>query len=244
MKKYLIGLVSLIFAMSVFAKDEKSGGFEQLIKSLTTHFPDAHKDDIHPTPIKGILEFTHGPTVIYVTEDGRYLFSGDIIDTADQYKNITEKSRRQARVNAIKDLKPSQTIDFVPEQAKHTVTVFTDVDCTYCRKFHAHVAELNKRGIGVKYLAFPRGGPGSKGFDKTVSVWCAKDPKEAITLAKQGKDITQSVCENHSVDLEFQMGIMMGVTGTPSIVLENGVIIPGYLTPDKLEEVLAKMDQM
>lgn len=241
--KIFICVCAFMFVSCLNAKEVTSSSTTPLLKSLQSHFPEAQQKDIQKTPIKGLMAFTNGPTVIYVTDDGRYLFSGDIIDTKEQFNNITESARRQARVNAISELKPAQTVNYVPEEVKHTIMVFTDIDCPYCRKFHDNVVDLNKRGIAVKYLAFPRGGPGSKGYEKAVSVWCAKDPAKAMTLAKQGEEIEKAVCENHAVDKEFQMGVLMGVTGTPSIVLENGIIIPGFLTPDKLEEVFAKMDQ-
>lgn len=245
-KKAILGFVFLCAFFSSFLSfagdDDKAR--QNLVKILQTHFPDIKLEEIVATPIKEMYQVTRGPTIIYISTEGRFLFSGDIIDTQDKFKNITEMARRKARVDSLQQLKPEQSINFIPKKVKHTVTVFTDIDCGYCQKFHAGIKALNDKGIAIKYLAFPRGGPGSESYQKAISVWCAKNPNDALTAAKQQKEVQATTCDKNPVDYEFQLGILMGVTGTPTLVLENGVIIPGYLSPERLEEVLAKLNEM
>lgn len=238
----LVTLLLSVFSLSAASLNEKAK--DNLLENLKNHFPEITQENVRETPIAGVFEIIQGPSVVYVSQDGRFVFSGDIIDLQDQFKNITENSRRQARVAALQALKNEQTINFIPENAKHIVTVFTDIDCGYCRKLHEDIAVLNKKGIGIRYLAFPRAGLESESFDKAQSVWCAKDPQEAITLAKQGKTVKSANCANGAVALDLQLGVMMGINGTPSMVLENGVIVPGYLTPDKLEAILNKLNEV
>src|SRR5690606_13034670 len=116
---------------------------------------------------------------------------------------------------------------FAPEKPKSHITVFTDTDCGYCQKLHSEVPELNRQGIEVRYLAFPRQGPGSHGYNTLVSVWCAKDPKLAMNQAKSRQEIPAASCENPVLE-QFELGQLIGVNGTPSIVLANGRMIPGY----------------
>ena len=124
-------------------------------------------------------------------------------------------------------------IVFAPEVVRHTITVFTDVDCGYCARMHRQMADYNRLGIKIRYTAFPRAGVGSSTWDKMVSVWCAKDQHNAITDAKAGNAIEPRSCPN-PVREQYEAGRAIGVTGTPALVLESGEIIPGYVPPDEL----------
>lgn len=224
--------------MPVTGYSETNEKIQQIATQLKQHFPEVRAQDIQPSKIKGIFQVTRGPSVVYVTEDARYIFSGDIIDVKNKFENITERSRRQARVSAIKDIAAQNAIIFAPKKIKSTITVFTDVDCGYCRKLHGQVKELNDKGIAVQYLAFPRSGPDTDSYKKAINIWCSDNKNQALTTAKNGKSIKTQICDTHHVDEQFQLGILMGINGTPTIILENGTVIPGYLTPDKLEKAI------
>jgi thiol:disulfide interchange protein DsbC len=131
---------------------------------------------------------------------------------------------------------------FAPEKYQHTVTIFTDIDCGYCRKLHAEVSKYNDLGIRVRYLMFPRAGQGSLAYRKAVSVLCASDRNTAMTRAKAGEEIEMKECDN-PVDREMALGQEVGVTGTPAIFLESGDLIPGYVPADRMAAILEKTDK-
>ncbi|MGJ8662306.1 MAG: thioredoxin fold domain-containing protein, partial [Marinicella sp.] len=131
----------------------------------------------------------------------------------------------------------SQRINFYPENMEHHVTVFTDIDCGYCRKLHAEMTQYNDLGIGISYLFFPRAGLQSASFDKAVNVWCATDQQQAMTLAKAGETVEPQKCDNPITD-HYKAGLSSGVSGTPALVLDNGMIMPGYLPPQQLKQRL------
>jgi len=238
------GISGMIFIycllMPIKGYSETSEQVQQVTAQLKKHFPEVGVQDVQPSKIKGIFQVIRGPSVVYVTEDARYIFSGDIIDINNKFENITEQSRRKARVSAIKDIAAQNAIIFAPKKVKSTVTVFTDVDCGYCRKLHGQIKEFNDRGIAVQYLAFPRSGPDTDSYKKAINIWCSDNKNQAMTTAKNGKPIKTQICDSHHVNEQFQLGVLMGVNGTPTMILENGIIIPGYLTPEKLEQVLKK----
>ena len=124
----------------------------------------------------------------------------------------------------------------IGEEKAH-ISVFTDVDCGYCRMLHREVPKLNDMGVTVRYLAYPRAGVGSESYEKLVNIWCSADPQEWMTKAKQGMEVPENKCANPVAE-HFQLGNSVGVRGTPSIVLDNGKFIPGYLTADKLAKEL------
>jgi thiol:disulfide interchange protein DsbC len=138
---------------------------------------DASPADVAASPIPGLYEVTMGGLVAYVSADGKYLVSGNVYDL-DSQVNLTASRRNAARAKALAAVREDQLIVFSPDNPKMTVTVFTDVDCGYCRKFHSQMAEMNKAGIRVRYMMYPRTGPGTESWRKAESVWCAADPGE------------------------------------------------------------------
>ena len=174
--------------------------------------------------------------IVYFSKDGRYVFQGDIIDIESR-QNITENKRRGLKKEEIESFNEADMIIFEPEKTKHTLTVFTDIDCGYCRKLHQQMSEYNALGIKVRYMAFPRSGLDSESFDKAVSVWCADDRKQAMTDAKSGSSIKVNSCDNPIKD-HFEAGRRLGITGTPALFLESGELLPGYIPPMRLIQIL------
>ena len=153
-------------------------------------------EDVRPSPIAGLYEVRSGAEVGYVSADGRFYVDGDVFDMTSK-QNLTEDVRRKGRLALLSGIKDQDAIIFAPKgAAKHTVTVFTDVDCVHCRRMHSEIAELNRLGIRVRYLMFPRGGPGSDAWAKAESVWCSADRKDALTRAKKGEKVEAEALRN------------------------------------------------
>ena len=176
---------------------------------------------------------------IYVSRDAKYLIPGDLYEAkAEGLVNLGEARRNVIRRERIAALDEADMIVFEPEgQRKATLTVFTDVDCPYCRKLHAEIEALNGYGIAVRYLAFPRTGLNTETHAKMVSTWCADDRKAMLTSAKRGGDVPPLECDN-PVANQYQLGREVGVTGTPALVFEDGTIMPGYVEAATLAQYL------
>lgn len=242
MVRPVVLLGALLLAMlsaSAGASDADTDKSERVLQSLSLLLPDLQLYSVTQSPVPGLYEVVVGPQVIYVTEDARYVLRGDVIDL-EQRKNITLPSLNKAKLQAVEKVGEDNMLIFAPENTRYTVTVFTDIDCGFCRKLHKEMDEYNKRGIRVRYLLFPRAGVESPSFSKAVSVWCAKDPKEAMTQAKLGKVVEEMKCDN-PVRRHMALGEAMGVTGTPALLLANGEMIPGYIPPDKMERLLSEL---
>jgi thiol:disulfide interchange protein DsbC len=175
-----------------------------------------------------------------VSADGRYIFAGDLFEI-DSRANLTEAKRSVARSKLLAKIDERETIVFGSASAKHTITVFTDVECGYCRKLHSEINELNKLGVRVRYLAYPRSGPGTEDWRKMEEVWCSADRKTAITRAKQDQEVKTSKCAATPVAKQFQLGDDLGVRGTPAIFTVDGDYIGGYLPPNALRQQLEEL---
>jgi thiol:disulfide interchange protein DsbC len=199
--------------------------------------PGAKPEDVRPTPVPGLFEVRRGAEVLYMTQDGKYALIGDLYQLST-HNNLTEERRRELRMKLIGAVPESNMLVFGPEQAKYTITVFTDVDCVYCRALHKQIADYNRLGIRVRYMFFPRTGPDTESWHKAEQVWCSPDRKAALTRAKLGQELDTRVCANTPVAQEYALGKAVGITGTPGIVTSTGDLLPGYLPPEAMLEEL------
>jgi thiol:disulfide interchange protein DsbC len=206
----------------------------QLRATLAKKVPGAKPEDVRVSPIPGLYEVALGTSIAYISADGKFLINGDLYEVQSR-TNLTEARRTDTRLKALANVSEDDMIVFTPAvPVKHTITVFTDVDCGYCRKLHSEITQLNQLGIRVRYMAFPRTGPGTESWAKAEAVWCAKDRKEAITRAKQGENVKTAKCGTTPVAREYAMGEDLGVNGTPAIITDKGEYLGGYLPPKKL----------
>lgn len=230
-------------AQSAPASAQKTPGKSDTVPAdvrqrIVAKLPGAKPEDIAFSPIPGLYEVTMGGLIAYVTPDGKYLLSGNIYDLETEV-NLTATRRNAARAKALAAAPEGEMIVFSPPNPKMTVTVFTDIDCGFCRKFHNQIADINKAGVRVRYLMFPRTGPGTASWRKAESVWCSKDRREALTRAKKGEDLKTKPCGDASaIKAQYTMGEDLGVEGTPAIFTQSGDYIGGFLTPDQLVKVV------
>ncbi|MBT8048768.1 MAG: DsbC family protein [Xanthomonadales bacterium] len=237
MRHFTTTITGLLLAVSatVHAQDNYSA-VEEKIRSLA---PGAESIAISETPINGILMVQVSGDVVYMTEDGKFLIQGRVVNTETR-EDLTETAKAEGRRELLSGIETEKQITFSPENPDYELTVFTDIDCGYCRKLHAQVEEYKANGIAIHYMAFPRAGIGSRSYEKAVSVWCADDQQDAMTQAKMGADPDPMQCENPIAE-QYQLGMALGVTGTPALLTADGTLIPGYVPPEQLRERLDKM---
>ncbi len=238
MKRHLIALLLLTAAIPfAHAAEPDQAAVRGAVLKLV---PSAKIDKVEKSPIEGYAQVIVGSQLVYVSNDGRYILQGTLYDV-DARLDLTGARMSREHVAKLDAYPESQRIVFAPSgKPKYKVTVFTDIDCGYCRKMHSHIAEYNERGIQVDYMFFPRSGPGTPSFDKAVSVWCAKDRKQALTAAKAGQEPEPLKCDN-PIAQEYQLGMTVGVDGTPAVYAPDGSRIGGYLTPDQLQAALERV---
>lgn len=233
MKKYFV-LALLLVSPTVFSASDDAA----VRAALHSINPGIQPGSVTPSSVAGLYEVVNGPRLFYVTSDGKYMIQGDVIDIENR-RNITEARRVDIRTRAVDVIGEDNMIIFAPETTEHTITVFTDIDCGYCRKLHGEMDELNALGIKVRYLFYPRSGVDTPSYYKAVTVWCSDDQKQALTDSKAGVTLPRKNCKN-PVKQHMAMGEMVGVNGTPTILLESGQIIPGYVPAKRLLRIMEK----
>lgn len=191
---------------------------------------------VTPSVVDGLYEALTDRGIYYVSKNTQFLVHGNIYDLDNEMENISEKSLVTERKKKLKSFE-KEMIVYKAAQEKYVITVFTDTSCGYCQKLHAEMADYNKLGITVRYLAFPRGGLKSSAYHTMTSIWCADDPKLAMDDAKNRREIEYKTCEN-SIKEQYDLGVFFGVNGTPAIVLEDGTLRPGYVPAEHLVKIL------
>ena len=228
----------LLTAGTLTAHADANQAIEQAIKQFGNQaFQIEHIKD---TPVNGVKEVVvdggQGKLIIYVSEDGEHLFNGQLMNLKSR-KNLTEMTENSMRLDVLAEFKKTHsTIDFLPEQMTDHITVFTDIDCGYCRKLHQEIEQYNELGIGVSYLFFPRSGLNTASHQKAVNVWCSTDQRQALTDAKNGIEQKPLMCPN-PLESQFNLGINAGIhkIGTPAVILNDGSLT-GYLPADKMQQ--------
>ncbi len=211
--------------------------------ALAKILPGAPIDMLKPAgvPLENFMQAVIGGNVYYISNDGSYILDGALINIETR-ENVTDQVIADIRAPKLAKISKDRRIVFAPKDPKYTITVFTDIDCGYCRVMHQKISEYNRLGIGVEYLFFPREGVGSESFDKAVSVWCAEDRLQAMTDAKAGKELPKAQCEN-PVTADYDLGQQVGVNGTPAVFGSDGKQYGGFVEPAQLLERLQANDQ-
>jgi len=202
-------------------------------EELAALFPGVTAAQIRAAPLPGFFEVRIGAEIVYISEDGRYLLQGEIYDVANE-QNLTELRRFSVRAEAVEEAGEETMVIFTPAEYAHTITVFTDIDCGYCRRLQREIAQYLARGIRVRYLFFPRSGPDTDSWTKAEQVWCSPDRRDAMNRAKRGEVLKAPVCEETPVSAHYDLGRALGIRGTPALITEAGELIPGYLPANDL----------
>lgn len=231
---YVVKTVSAM-ALTLFGMTQVQAGEQEVREAMANTLPQYSIESIETHAGSGlyIVTLNNGP-ILHVTADGKYFVAGDLYQVDGQsLVNETE----QKKLAKIEQTPESEMVVFKAANEKAHISVFTDITCGYCRMLHKDIDELNERGITVRYLAYPRAGVGSEAYNQMVNIWCSDDPKKWMTAAKLGKDVPENKCTN-PVASQYRLGNAVGVRGTPSIILDNGKFIPGYLPAEELAKEL------
>jgi thiol:disulfide interchange protein DsbC len=246
LKKWLLALCVSGFALNACAANDGAAATpeDNVRKAVLSVAPTATIDSIKRAPLPGFYQVIAAGQLVFVSADGKYMMNGDLLDVAAM-KNVTDAGWADFRKTELAKVPESQRIVFGPANPRYKVTVFTDVNCGYCRALHEHAAAFTKAGIALEYVAWPRDGvtdPAGRNtqiYNEMVSVWCAADRKAAFTAAKEGKTPKSATCANPVKD-QFELGVKLGVTGTPTIFAEDGTMLGGYVTPEQMLQLLNK----
>jgi thiol:disulfide interchange protein DsbC len=239
-KFLLLIAVFLGTANVVFAAD-KEVEKKEITKKLQELFSNINELELTESSMPDVYQFWAGPNLNFVTYRNGHIMLGEVYDT-NRRVSLADEAKSGRVKNILDSIDESKMIIYGPENPKRVVNVFTDIDCGYCRRLHSEVSLLNEAGIQVRYLAFPRGfgsqGKNNVSYKKYVSVWCSDDRKAAMTASKSGKIIPTKVCDT-PIEETYQLGVELGLRGTPYIIYDDGSVEErGYLPAKQMIQKL------
>jgi thiol:disulfide interchange protein DsbC len=230
-------LVAALFAVP-FVQAADSPADAAARNALKQLVPQAKVDTIEQAPLPGFRQVIVGGQMVYVSDDGQYLMQGTLYDIQAK-RDLTGARLAVESKRKVDAVGVDKRIVFAPSgKAKYKITVFTDIDCGYCRRLHSQIAEYNRLGIRVRYLFYPRSGPDTDSWHKAEAVWCASNRNDSLTRAKNGEDIKSPKCPTDIVKRDYELGHKLGIEGTPAIFLASGEMLPGYAPPTQLLQYL------
>lgn len=246
MKTKLLLIHLIVFGFTAQALSQSIAGPHDLVDKLkrSVELPSQGQLEIvaiKETPLPQIFEVElNTGELLYSDISGDYLFAGDLYQTTNSgLMNLSSKTRQLRTAQRINAVPEDQMIVYSPiDETKARLTVFTDVDCTYCRALHRDVEALVAKGIEVRYLAYPRGGEAAGSYEKMVSVWCSQDRHKSLTQAKNGQNLPIRDCITPVLE-HYELGNQIGISGTPALIFPDGRLIPGYMDVDRLVAMLA-----
>jgi thiol:disulfide interchange protein DsbC len=242
MKKILLGLLAGVALVACNNNATSSLSTEQIKANLVKQVPGLTQvDQVNPTKVAGLYEVVVGRKIFYVSTDGKYAMFGNLVDL-DSKQSVTEQRMQDlAKIDFSKlplDLAMTQVIG----DGSRKIAVFTDPDCPYCKMFEKQIIPQLKN-VTVYSFLFPLPiHPNAQTHAKQI--WCSKD-RNATFAAWMQKDTAlpaNSSCDTSGLDKVMKVGTeVVQVDGTPTIILNNGQIIPGMLPADQLN---AKLDSL
>jgi thiol:disulfide interchange protein DsbC len=219
MFRFLASVALLAGAISANAADDTT---KTITDALHTIAPKAAIQSIAESSLPGFFSVVVDGHVVFISGDGKYLIEGHVLDIATRH-DLASEGMSVVRKEGLAKIPQDKRLIFAPPHPKYTVTVFTDVDCPYCRQFHKQIAEYNRLGIAVRYVLYPLDfHPGAD--KKAAAVWCAKDRNAAYTAAMNGQDPGTGSCTNPVAETKA-LGETLGINATPTVLAEDGTMV-------------------
>jgi thiol:disulfide interchange protein DsbC len=238
MLKWVMCLWLALFAGQVVADDVVDASAD-VKQKLVAQVPELKDATITPTDVAGIYSVQQGAFVFYTSSDAKYVFRGQLLSLADK-RNVTEEAIMAFREAEFNKLEDKDTMVYMPKGGKysHTITVFTDVDCPYCHKLHALLPEILAAGIRVRYVFFPRAGLDTPSFNKAVHAWCNQQQPGVLEAMMKGEAPAKLMTCPNPIAKHLALATSLGLQGTPSILLSNGTLIPGFVQAKDLIDMV------
>ncbi len=222
---------------SIVSKESDKKVVQELQQNLQKSGIEAKILSATATSMEGMYWITaEGIPSFFADSQGKHILQGKLIEVGGEKPvDVSAKLSAQEAKKKLATVAKEDMIIYPAEgKTRASIYVFTDATCPYCQKFHHDIPAINKKGIEVRYLAWPRH---AKAKTLMEMVWCSKDRKGAMNMAKNGKMPTAETCDN-PVQAQTELGFNIGVSGTPAIYTEEGEQIGGYVPLENIEKAL------
>ena len=204
---------------------------------LKKKFPDAPIETVRRAGYGGLFEVTGGGEIFYTDEKTTFLMVGSLIDTKTR-ENITEARQRKLSAIDFNQLPLDSAIKIVRGDGSRKIAVFEDPKCGYCKRFERDLAKVDN--LTTYLFLYPILSEESR--QQSAGVWCAADPAKAwldLMLNDKVPAPANAKCQT-PLDKIVAYGREKRITGTPTVIFEDGERIPGAMSTAAIEKRVAE----
>ncbi len=252
MRSFLILTVLLLFAHDTFAMSSDGCGAgacadchsltrEETAQLLGDMVDKVNKVEFSEVPGLWVAEVEKDQKKlpIYIDFSKHYLVSGNIVRLNDKANLTRQRSVMMNRVDVSK-IPLQDALLLGKSSAKNKVIVFTDPECPFCRKLHEELKEVVRRDPEIAFLIklYPlKIHPNAYAISK--SIVCSASI-EYLEMSFAGKPVPSATCDTPVVDQTLAIASDLGVRSTPTLILPDGLVVPGFKDADALLSLIGK----
>jgi thiol:disulfide interchange protein DsbC len=207
----------------------------QIGEKFRALYPNTRFNSVNKAKVTGLYEVVMGDNVAYTDDGGRYFIFGHLFDMKEQV-DITAQRRVESKQVEFPSQFLSNAIKTVKGDGSRVVAVFSDPDCPYCKKLEGELARLDN--VTVYTFLFPLESLHPEAKTKSIAVWCSPNQQQAWTQAVLTGSVAKLKACDNPVNDNLVLGARLGVTGTPTLIAQDGRILPGAVPAEKLDQWL------
>ena len=188
------------------------------------------------SPYLGLYEVYADGQILYTDENLTAIIAGTLID-GQTMKNYSAERLQKLTAISFSELPLDLAVKQVRGDGKRVLATFEDPNCGYCKKLAKDLGKLDN--ITIYTFLYPV--LGSDSVVKSRNIWCAKDQVATWNnwMLKGEQPATAECEQTTTIDKNIALGQSMRITGTPTLFLQDGTRIGGYLPKDQLEVAIA-----
>ena len=194
-------------------------------------------DEISKTAMPGLFEVRVGTDVLYTDAEGNFLLHGNLLDTRNG-RNLTEERMDKLLAVDFKTLNLKHAITMVRGNGKRKLAGFEDPNCGYCKRFEKDLQKIDN--VTVHLFLIPILGEDS--VTKSRQIWCAADKAKSWNdwMLRDVAPKGNAICNTEALTVNLDFATRHRITGTPTLIFEDGSRVPGAIGAAQVEERLAK----
>jgi len=176
--------------------------------------------------------------MLYMDFSKSYVVAGNFLQIADR-TNISKREMIKLRRVDLTTIPLTDSLVIGNPGAPKKLIVFTDPQCPYCGKLHPELKKVVEADpdivFFIKLMPLVKLHPDSYRISKAI---LCEESFELLEDSFAGKPIPEPTCESDAVDRTLKLAQDLGIGSTPTLILPDGRVAPGYRPAEDILELL------
>ena len=244
-----------------FAQTQLSNKDQKVLTVLQKAYPQNRIRLARETPVAGFYEVILGEGVSYVfiNEDTlknldqitktnrdahfRHWIFGGVFYDMQKKTDLTAPMKTLAQMADVTKFPLQNAITRENGEVQHTLYVFTDPRCPFCKKLEAELVKIKNVRIHTFLTPLTSLHPDAK--EVSARILCSESPAKTFEdfMLRDVELKTEAKCATSLTENEKLMG-ELGIKGTPTLFFENGERVTGAMTAEAIKEKFKQIDAL